>query len=103
MCSGTDMNHPNVDGNTSTLCVLFSGRIAPAGADDAVILVINSYWESREITLPELPVQYAWQLVVNTDDNAGSWYHENPVVFEHRYTAWAGPRSVLVFTLAKLA
>jgi isoamylase len=99
MCSGPDMYAPYVDENTSTLSILFSGRRFEKDKDDAVILVVNSYWEGRELHLPELPDKCSWQLVVNTDDHAGTWYYDEPIDFAFRSSAWISPRSVLVFSL----
>ena len=99
MASGPDTLHPYVDDKTSTLCILFSGRSYEDAPDDAVFLIVNSYWEGREVTLPRLPGGYHWQMVVNTGDTEDKFYREEPLSFENRGSVWCGPRSVIVFSL----
>ena len=97
--SGADTRYPYIDSNTSTLCVLFSGRLHEDAPDDAVFMIINAHWETHEIILPVLPDGYTWQLVVNTDDCEHSCYYDKPVQFDNRGKTYVNPRSVLVFTL----
>ncbi|WP_130836951.1 glycogen debranching protein [Lachnoclostridium sp. Marseille-P6806] len=99
MTCGIDAEHPYVDENTSTLCVLFSGRQHEDAPDDGVFLVINSYWEPCEVILPALPGGYHWQMEVNTGGDDGARFFARPLSFEGRVTALAEPRSVLVFSL----
>jgi hypothetical protein len=44
---------------------MFAGR-DKHGIDDIVLLIINTYWESCHIRLPELPSNLKWSIAVDT-------------------------------------
>lgn len=52
--------------NTRTLGVLFAGYDRTRGEEDIVYLCINAFWEPCMIYLPILPIDYKWNLMVNT-------------------------------------
>lgn len=55
-----------INGNTKVLGVLYAGYDSKRGEDDLVYLVINSYWEEQQISLPELPIPYVWSVYAHT-------------------------------------
>ncbi len=98
-CNADPDNHM-ISGETSTLGVLFSGYDETKEADDAVYIVLNSYWEDRMIRLPALPSGHAWGLAVNTADLQQNYYNEEPVYLPDPILR-VEARSVCVFTLMK--
>lgn len=48
--------------------IMFAGRKENQKEDDIVYLAINTYWETQRISLPVLPENGHWNLLVNTYD-----------------------------------
>lgn len=69
--------------------IMFAGREAKTQKDDIIYLAINAYWESLEVTLPELPLGMHWYMVCNT-------YLEEQKKIRADETFLAGERSALV-------
>ena len=55
---GTEGEEQEIDENTSTMGILFSGYDREQGRDDVVYLVINTPLEDRSVSLPKLPALY---------------------------------------------
>jgi glycogen operon protein len=80
------------------LGVLFAGRLTEEARDDVVYMVINAYWEPREIRLPALPRGFSWGLAIDTDAMDDEYYREEPE-FLPRSIYLLRERSTAVFTL----
>jgi glycogen operon protein len=74
---------------TKAFYVVYAGYDETQGEDDIVCVALNVFWESVEITLPDLPDGRSWHLYVSTGG-------------EERGMAWKRtvmrPRSVAILT-----
>jgi len=55
--------------------VMFAGQNED-GQDDIVLIIINAYWESMNIELPQLPKNMDWKIEVNTSKD--DWHDNDP-------------------------
>ena len=99
MTSGADPDDHRISTNTQVLGVLFSGR-EEGGKDDAVYMASNVFWEYQIIRLPSLPAGYAWGLSIDTAEEHGHFYYEEPEYLHAAYYTLK-PRSAAVFTLIR--
>ena len=97
LCSADPDDH-EITRFTSVLGIMYAGRLLQEQQDDVVYMVINAYWEPREIRLPALPAGYSWGLVIDTDAMDGTFYREQPE-FLPRSIYLLRERSTAVFTL----
>lgn len=95
-----DAEQMNLDLNARTFAVSFIGYDKELGHDDMVYLVVNTYWEPVDVTLPDLSVHRAgvWYLCADTyGDKDGKYFYEEDeqirVVTEYTMR----PRTVAVF------
>lgn len=79
--------------------ILFAGYDQEKKKDDIVYLIVNVFWETVEVELPEEPKGMDWYLKINTGDR-GAEFREEPVLIENRRVL-AGERSVLILTAEK--
>ncbi|MBR3367144.1 MAG: glycogen debranching protein GlgX [Lachnospiraceae bacterium] len=95
---GADPDDHVVTRANMVLGVLYAGRLTEENRDDVVYMVINAYWEPREIRLPALPEGFSWGLAIDTDAMDGEYYREEPE-FLPRPIYLLRERSTAVFTL----
>ena len=50
------------------LGVLFAGREKDSDTDDIVYVMMNMHWEPHTVRLPELPLDYFWEIFSDTAD-----------------------------------
>ncbi len=85
--------------NTGTFAVSFAGYDARKGQDDLVYAAVNTYWEDVKITLPQLKMNGAWYLSVNTfGDGQGRYFYREGEEMRITGEFTMRPRSVAVFT-----
>lgn len=79
----------NVTKETKAFYVVYAGYDDDRKDDDIVCIAINVFWQSIEITLPDLPEGRSWHLVVSTagDERGMTWKHVS-----------MQPRSVAILT-----
>ena len=83
---GTEGEEQEIDENTSTMGILFSGYDREQGRDDVVYLVINTHWEDRSVSLPKIPRYMRWLLSCDTFGRSGRCCYEGqerPATGEH--------------------
>lgn len=80
--------------DTKTIGVMFAGQNSHGG-DDIIYLGINTFWEKRQILLPELPMGHCWIPLCDT------FREERAVLQKREYlgnrTYILHPRSVVIF------
>lgn len=75
----------NLSNDTSVLAVMFAGFDMQKHKEDIVYLTINAFWETQEITLPDLNSNLKWYLAVNTGSKQEMTYsNQNMPVIQHR-------------------
>ncbi len=85
--------------NTRTFGISFAGYDQEKGEDDMVYVVLNTYWEDVEITLPSIPGGGVWYLSVNTTgDEKGKYYYYREEERRVEGSFLMRPRSVAVFS-----
>ena len=54
------------DDQNHLLGVLFAGREKDSDTDDIVYVMMNMHWEPHTVRLPELPLDYFWEIFSDT-------------------------------------
>ena len=97
---GINAEQMNLDDHARTFAISFIGYDRETGQDDMVYLVVNTWWEPVDVTLPNLSSHRAgaWYLCADTyGDEDGKYCYEEeeqcPIVTEYTMQ----PRTVTVF------
>lgn len=84
---------------TTVMQVLYAGR-DQHGEDDAVCLLINPYWKSQTVRLPELPAGYFWRMEADTSLRfLPKGFREKRQRRQFQGRIALSPRSVMIFSL----
>ncbi|WP_347377974.1 glycogen debranching protein GlgX [Dorea sp. YH-dor226] len=86
--------NPSYDSGSGVVAAMMAGYDERRGKDDIVYIAVNAYWETVNITLPELPGDLQWAVEVNTGVE-GHEIHEVPVRLESEQIC-IGARSVMI-------
>lgn len=81
--------------------IMYAGRDEADTRDDIVFYAMNSYWESLEMQLPELPNGIKWKMCVDTfEEKKEDEKQENEIQGESGYVSKIRiqPRTVVVLT-----
>lgn len=77
------------------VCILLTGKLED-GRDDFIYICANAHWESHRISLPSLPNDHPWQLVINTEFAEKPFFpKESRLNIYHQSTL--SPRSISVY------
>lgn len=86
------------DNESRTIGVMFAGYDNKSKQDDVVFIAMNMYWESREMTLPEVPEGYEWKVAVYTDMvHVSKKEYESIVINDNKL--YLNARSIMVITM----
>ncbi len=90
--------HGDYQWNTHMIGVMFAGISDNHDGEDVVYIAVNAYWEEQTLTLPELPKNLNWQIVVDTWLESGMvkdvlYAKDNQIVLK--------PRSVQILVAVK--
>lgn len=91
-------NEGQYDKDSKIVCAMFAGYDKTRGCDDIVYLAVNPYWESVEITLPDIPEGYLWRMAVNTGIPGRQSFYQDAEMPAITGPVLLGARSVIVMT-----
>ena len=80
---------------------MFAGKDSK-GADDAVFIGINSYWEKCSVQMPDLPSGYKWNVDFYTDVPHKTGIDYNKMVDRQLNKFTLAPRSVIIASMVKV-
>ena len=94
---GIEPHKPDFGPYSYLLGIMFAGT-DKTGNDDIVMLIINTYWETCHIRLPELPARLRWQIAADTgaDNSDNCINHEDHVFPDVGISLDVKDRSVIV-------
>ncbi|MFR5601662.1 MAG: glycogen debranching protein [Lachnospiraceae bacterium] len=102
---GLHIHHINADQtsipmDTRTFGASFVGYDKEKGRDDIVYMVLNTFWENVEVTLPKIRGVGRWYLSVNTyGDEHGRYFYQEGEEVRIDGSFVMRPRSVAIFTV----
>ncbi|MBR4530745.1 MAG: glycogen debranching protein GlgX [Lachnospiraceae bacterium] len=90
-----------VTDETKQLGILYAGYDENKGRDDAILVMINVYWEEAPLRLPPLPGYMHWFLVADTGAADGRHFRRIPKLVTDDMLHIL-PRSVMVFSAGEV-
>jgi len=92
---GIDIGRPDFGDDSHTLAL----ELSQPGSAEHLHIIFNAYWEALDFTLPDLPADQHWALLVDTalpSPEDLSTPPQPPTQGQHRYTV--RPRSTVILT-----